>query len=392
MGAPGGSARAAGGGALDRGVGQRGELGLLHRPKGGDWRGGGLLGDAHGGVHGDDADDFFEGGLSVEGAAQAPAPEGDEAFFDGDLFEGGGGHVAEDGLAQSFGGAEQFGDGHAAAEAGMVAFIAAVRLAEVGVFVLALAEQGEEGGGGFVGAGAELAVLAEEAEADDPDDAGGEEEGFDLHVDEAGEDAGTASAVDGADDEVAGEAGAEGDHGGFGIADFADHDDLGVLAEEGAEGDGVGEVFGGVDLGLADHGEAGFDGVFDGADADAGAFALDDVLEGAVDEGGFAGAGGAGEEHEAVGLGQEESEILENVGVQTEGFEVEFPAARVKDADDDFAAADGGEDGDAQFDPADLGVGGHLAFLGEIALVGDQAGHDFEALLDPFHPFEREVD
>lgn len=40
--------------------------------------------------------------------------------------------------------------------------------------------------------------------------------------------------MDGADDEVSGESGLNGHIGGFHIADFADHDNLGVLSEDGA--------------------------------------------------------------------------------------------------------------------------------------------------------------
>jgi hypothetical protein len=49
-----------------------------------------------------------------------------------------------------------------------------------------------------------------------------------------------------AEDQVAGERRADGDFGGLLVADFADHDDVGVLAQDVAQGRGEGEP----DLGL----------------------------------------------------------------------------------------------------------------------------------------------
>ena len=59
--------------------------------------------------------------------------------------------------------------------------------------------------------------------------------------------------------------------GGFAVADFADEDDVGVLAEEGAEAGGEGDAALGVDLHLGDAVEVVLDGVFDGHDVAAGA-------------------------------------------------------------------------------------------------------------------------
>src|ERR1044071_6798556 len=44
-----------------------------------------------------------------------------------------------------------------------------------------------------------------------------------------------------------------------------------------------------------------------------------------------------------------------------------------------FSPANGGEDGDAQFDSAKFDVGGGVTFLGQVGLVGDQVGHHLEA-------------
>src|SRR5690242_17479279 len=53
---------------------------------------------------------------------------------------------------------------------------------------------------------------------------GGNEEWFDAHVNEAGECARSVVGVERAEDKVAGKGSADGNFGGFEVADFADHD------------------------------------------------------------------------------------------------------------------------------------------------------------------------
>ena len=105
-----------------------------------------------------------------------------------------------------------------------------------------------------------------------------------------------------AEHEVAGLGRGERGGDGFVLAHFPDHDDIGVLAEdmdEGAvEGVGVGQDF------LLDDDGAFvpvhvFDGVLDGDDL-APALAVDQV-DHVVERGGFAGAGGPGDQDQAVG-------------------------------------------------------------------------------------------
>jgi dipeptidase E len=167
------------------------------------------------------------------------------------------------------------------------------------------------------GEGAVGGAAADEALSEDAADGGGEGEGFDTEVEEAREDEGGAAGVDGGGDEVAGEAGLERDGGGLAVADLADEDDVGVLAEEGAEGAGDREARGGVDLGLADAGDAAFDGVLDGDDG-AAAAAGEEVAEGGVEGGGLAAAGGAGEEDDAFGLVEGVREVGEDGGGEAE--------------------------------------------------------------------------
>ena len=120
-------------------------------------------------------------------------------------------------------------------------------------------------------------------------------------VEDAGDGLGGVVGVEGGEDEVAGFGGGEGCGHGVAVAHLADHDDVGVLAEDGADGEGEA---GGVaaDFDLLDEGAAVgvlvLDGVFDGDDvvAAAGVDAVDEGGEGGC----LAAAGGSGEEDEAL--------------------------------------------------------------------------------------------
>lgn len=107
--------------------------------------------------------------------------------------------------------------------------------------------------------------------------------------------------VEGGEDEVSGFGGGEGDLDAFQIAEFADHDDVGVLAKGLAEG-AVEALRVAADLALFDDaGEVGkdeFDGVLDGDD-DAGA-GFPDAADHGGEGGGLTGAGDAGDEDEAA--------------------------------------------------------------------------------------------
>ena len=69
-----------------------------------------------------------------------------------------------------------------------------------------------------------------------------------------------------AEDEVAGERRLDGDLGGLEVADLADHDDVGILAQEGAQGVGEVEPDVLVDLHLVDADQVVLDGILGGGD------------------------------------------------------------------------------------------------------------------------------
>ncbi len=90
-------------------------------------------------------------------------------------------------------------------------------------------------------------------------------------VEDAIEGSGGVSGVEGAEDEVTGFGGGDGELNGFEVAHFTDHDDVGVFAkrasESGGEASGVG-----MDFALGDVALVGFDDVLDGV------FEGDDVI------------------------------------------------------------------------------------------------------------------
>lgn len=116
-------------------------------------------------------------------------------------------------------------------------------------------------------------------------------------VSEAFEGVGGVGAVEGGEDEVSGFRGLESGDGGFGVADFADHDDVGALSERGAQAGGEGWGVG-ADFPLGEPaligGEEVFDGIFEGDDVAGGS--LVEMAEQGGDGGGFSGTGGSADE------------------------------------------------------------------------------------------------
>ena len=187
--------------------------------------------------------------------------------------------------------------------------------------------------------------------------------------------------VDGGEDEVAGEGGVDGELGGFGVADFADEDLVGVVAEDGTEAAGEGETLLLVDRNLGDAADLVFDGILDGDDL---VFFGFDLVEGGVEGGGLAGAGGAGDEHHAVGLLDVAAEAAEVFGGEPNDVERELGELLrhglfVEHAEDGVFAMYSRHDGDAEVDEAALVADTKAAVLGDAALGDVELGHDLDA-------------
>ncbi len=136
---------------------------------------------------------------------------------------------------------QQFHDRDAAAIALVVAVLAARGAVEHrSRTVSRLADQLHLVGFGMVGLLAVVAQPAHQALGDDADDVAGHDVGQDADVEQARDGADGRVGVQRRIDLVAGHRGAEGHFGGFGVADFADQDDVRILAHHRA--DAVGEI------------------------------------------------------------------------------------------------------------------------------------------------------
>jgi hypothetical protein len=135
--------------------------------------------------------------------AQAVFAEGHHAELDGFLLEDDAGGALVDELADGVGDVEQFVDAFAAFVAGLVADVAAFSVVELLVadLVRGEADLGEDGFAGLVGGAATRADFADEALAEDALEGGGDHEGLDAHVDEAGDGAGGVVGVKGGEDQ-----------------------------------------------------------------------------------------------------------------------------------------------------------------------------------------------
>src|SRR5215471_12347774 len=107
---------------------------------------------------------------------------------------------------------------------------------------------------------------ADKALGEDAIQCGDEVVRFDAHVDKAADDVGNVIGMDGGENQVSCERGLNGDLGGFLVADFAHHDLVRVVAQNGAQSSGKGEPLLFVHGNLCDTAQLIFDGIFDGDD------------------------------------------------------------------------------------------------------------------------------
>ena len=120
---------------------------------------------------------------------------------------------------------------------------------------------------------------------------------FDAKIEQSRYRAGRVVGVQRAENQVAGQGGLDGHGGGVEVADFADHDDVGVLPQDAAQAAGEGHSLFVAHLGLADAVELVFDGIFEREDV---FFLAVDAVQRGIERGAFSGAGGTGDEDQTV--------------------------------------------------------------------------------------------
>ncbi len=136
-----------------------------------------------------------------------------------------------------------------------------------------------------------------------------------------------------------------------------------------------------VDRNLRDAADLVFDRVFDGDDL---VFVALDLVERGIERRGLAGAGGAGDQHHAVGLANIAAEAAQIVFAKSHHVEREFAellAHRlfVEHAQHGIFAVNCGHDGDAEIDEAALVAHAKTSVLRYAALGDIQLAHDLDA-------------
>ena len=127
----------------------------------------------------------------------------------------------------------------------------------------------------------------------------GHQKRFNAHIHKAGDGTGRIVGVDGAQDPVSGQGCLHGDVGCLAIPDLPYHDDIGVLAQNGAQAARKRHPGLAVQLDLADFFNAVLHRIFDRYNIDV---RLIDPFQDGIEAGAFAASGGAGAENHAVRL------------------------------------------------------------------------------------------
>jgi hypothetical protein len=202
------------------------------------------------------------------------------------------------------------------------------------------------------------------------------QERLDPHVDQAGDRAGGVVGVDGREDEVAGQRRGDRDLGGLAVADLADHDHVRIVAQEGAQPAGEGEIDLRVDLGLRDPLDLVLDRILDGEDVELG---REDLGQAGVQRGGLAGAGRPGDQQDAVRPLDDVADHVEDVLRHPDVGEAEHHRAAVEEADRHPLAVGGRRGRDAHVDVLAGDLAADAAVLGQPLLGDVEAGHDLDA-------------
>src|SRR5690348_4850276 len=244
---------------------------------------------------------FPQGGNSGANLGEAAFAQRGHALFPRDALDLGRGPPIDDHFADAVGQVQQLANRGAAVESAAGTLETSGAFTKHHVYPLRGIESGF---GQFLRAEplGPFAVVADHANQSLRHDAierGDEVVRFDAHVDEAADDVGHVVGVDRGEDQMAGESGLDGDLRGFLVANFADHDFVGIVAQDGAQASREGESLFLVDGNLGDAFELVLDGIFDGDDF---VFVALDFVNCGVERGGLSGAGRPSDQDHAIWL------------------------------------------------------------------------------------------
>ena len=191
--------------------------------------------------------------------------------------------------------------------------------------------------------------------------------------------------------QVTGLRGFDRDLGGFQVADFADHDDVRILAQKGFQRRGERQADAGIDVDLVDAGQVDFRRVLGRRDVDV--VGVEDVQPG-VQRHGLARASRASYQNHALRLLQRLEVFLFLVGFVAERVDAELRAGRIEDTAADLFAEQRRAGADAEVDRLGLGdVELDAAVLRHAALGEVEPRHHLDARGDaPGHRDRRRGD
>src|SRR5271157_1849096 len=234
-----------------------------------------------------------------------------------------------------------------------------------------------------------LANHAHQALRQNAIESGNEVVRLDAHVDETPDDVRDVVGVHRGEDEVPGQRGLNGDLRRLVVADFAHHDLVRVVAQDGTQAAGKRQALLFVHGNLRDAAQLVFDGVLDGDDL---VLVRLDLVDGRIQRGGFAGTRWAGHQHHAVGLVDVTPETPRLIAGKTDDVQaelLEFFRKRflVEHAEHGVFPVAGGHDGNTQVNVAPLVLHAETAVLGHAALGDVQVAEHLDARDDGGVPF-----
>src|SRR6266436_4250951 len=207
---------------------------------------------------------------------------------------------------------------------------------------------------------------------------------LDAHVQEAPQHVHYVIGVDGCEHEVTRERRLDRDLRGLVIANFAHHDFVRVVTQNGTQTAGEGQTLFFVDRNLGDAAQLILDWIFNGDDL---VFVGLDFVDGGVERRGFAAARRPGDQHHAVRLLDIAAEAAQVVFVEPDHFECELlkllaHRLLVEHAEHGVLAVDRGHDRNAEVDGARVVLDAEAAVLGHAALGNIELAHDLDARND----------
>ena len=228
----------------------------------------------------------------------------------------------------------------------------------------------------LVGLFASGADPADQSLGDDALEGAGDQIGLDADVQEPLDGAGSIVGVDGRQDDVAGDGGPHGDLGGLAVADLTDGDDVGVLAQDGAQAAGKGHACLFIDLDLVDTVHIVFDGILQSHQVDlAGIELIDDGVHG----GGLTGAGGTHDQKDAVFHPDQAPVLFQVVARKADGVRTDEAAGLVQQTQNDLLSIYSRQGRDTQVDLLVADADIEAAVLGNPSLRDVHAAHDLDA-------------